>query len=93
VAPARYACADFIDRLHEIAAPTLIIVGGLDVPYIHCAAEGYAAGIPDARKVVIPAAGHMSNMDEPEAFNRIVLEFLAETEAPGPQGRTGREGQ
>jgi 3-oxoadipate enol-lactonase len=81
LAPARYRCSDFIDRLHEITAPTLIIVGELDVPYILCAADGYAAGIEGARKVVIPNAGHMCNMDEPEAFNRLTLEFLAGTAA------------
>jgi pimeloyl-ACP methyl ester carboxylesterase len=77
IAPARYGCTDVIDRLHEIKAPTLIVFGDLDVPYIQCAAEAYAAGIEGARKVVIPNAGHMCNMDEPESFNRLTLEFLA----------------
>lgn len=34
------------------------------------------AGIAGARKVVIPGVAHMVNMEEPEVFNRIVLEFL-----------------
>jgi pimeloyl-ACP methyl ester carboxylesterase len=36
-----------------------------------------AAKIPDARLVVIPGAGHVANLDQPEAFNRAMLDFLA----------------
>jgi pimeloyl-ACP methyl ester carboxylesterase len=86
--PARYAYPDVIDRVHEIKAPTLIIAGELDVPYIHAAALAYAAAIAGARKVVIPTAGHMSNMDEPETFNKIVLGFLAEIAAQKSRGVT-----
>ena len=81
IAPVRYGSADVIDRLQEIKVPTLIIVGELDVPFIHSVADGYAAGIEGAKKVIIPAAGHMSNMDEPETFNRLTFEFLAEVAA------------
>ena len=35
-----------------------------------------AAKIPDAEKVVIPAAGHAANIDQPKAFNEAVLSFL-----------------
>jgi pimeloyl-ACP methyl ester carboxylesterase len=37
-----------------------------------------AAKIPGAKKTVIPAAGHASNIDQPEAFNAAVLGFLGE---------------
>ena len=32
--------------------------------------------IPHARKVVLPGVGHLPCMEDPEEFNRIVLEFL-----------------
>lgn len=34
-------------------------------------------GIPDAELVVVPGAGHLANLDQPEAFNRALLDFLA----------------
>jgi pimeloyl-ACP methyl ester carboxylesterase len=67
-----------IDRLPEIAAPTLIIVGEEDILDFHEIAARFAAEIPGARTVVLPDAGHMANMDAPDAFNRVLLDFLAE---------------
>jgi pimeloyl-ACP methyl ester carboxylesterase len=64
--------------LPEIAAPTLIIVGEEDILDFHEIAARFAAEIPGARTVVLPGAGHMANMDAPEAFNRVLLDFLAE---------------
>jgi pimeloyl-ACP methyl ester carboxylesterase len=69
------------DRLHEITAPVLAIVGAEDLPDFHEIADRFVADIPDARKVVLPDAGHMANMDAPEAFNRVLLDFLAEVDA------------
>jgi pimeloyl-ACP methyl ester carboxylesterase len=34
--------------------------------------------MPNARKVVIAGAGHMSNMEQPDAFNQVVMNFLRE---------------
>jgi 3-oxoadipate enol-lactonase len=68
-------------RLGEIKVPTLVIVGELDLPfYNHPIADALAAGIPGARKVVIPGVGHMVNMEDPATFNRVTLEFLDEVE-------------
>jgi pimeloyl-ACP methyl ester carboxylesterase len=64
-----------IDHLPEINVPTLIIVGERDEPY-HDASRYMQSKIPGARLEVIPEAGHAANMDQPEAFNRVVLEFL-----------------
>jgi len=67
-----------IDSLPRIAVPTLVVVGAGDQPFL--AASEYMAGrIPGARKVVIPDAGHAANIDQPEAFNRAVLDFLEAT--------------
>lgn len=65
-----------IDSLPSIKAPTLVLVGEKDEPYL--AGSDYMAGkIPNATKVVIPDAGHASNIDQPDAFNKAVLDFLA----------------
>jgi pimeloyl-ACP methyl ester carboxylesterase len=63
-------------RLTEIDVPTLVIVGGIDMPVIHEIADLIAQQVPDARKVVIPEVAHMVNMEMPEAFSDLVLEFL-----------------
>jgi pimeloyl-ACP methyl ester carboxylesterase len=64
-----------IDYLPEIDIPTLIIVGENDEPY-HDASRYMQSKIPGARLEMIPDAGHAANMDQPEAFNRVLLEFL-----------------
>ena len=69
--------SSLIDALPRIAVPTLVLVGSEDKHFL--AAADYMAGkIPGARKVVIAHAGHASNLDQPEAFNRALGEFLAE---------------
>jgi len=65
-----------IDRLNEIQAPTLVILGELESISMHAVADAMTYGICDAEKVVIPRAGHMANMDEPDAFNTTLLQFL-----------------
>jgi pimeloyl-ACP methyl ester carboxylesterase len=64
-----------IDGLVSIRVPTLVLVGGRDEAFLG-AAEYVAAKIPGAQKVVIPDAGHMCNIDQPDLFNEAVLAFL-----------------
>jgi pimeloyl-ACP methyl ester carboxylesterase len=64
-----------IDSLPDIRVPTLIIVGDQDTPFI-APSEYMAKKIPGARLEVIKGAGHSSNLDQPEAFNRVLLDFL-----------------
>ena len=66
-----------IERLSEMKVPTLIIVGDHDVSDIFGVADTLESKIPGAKKVIIQGAGHHVNMEKPEAFNRIVLDFLA----------------
>jgi pimeloyl-ACP methyl ester carboxylesterase len=68
-------------RLTELQVPTLIIVGGLDHPEVLRAANVMAATIPNAQKVIIPNCAHLPNMEQPEVFNRAVLDFLHSLEA------------
>jgi pimeloyl-ACP methyl ester carboxylesterase len=65
-----------IDRLSQIKAPTLIIVGNRDVADIHEICGLLRARIPGAKEIVIEGSGHIVNMENPEEFNRAVLDFL-----------------
>lgn len=66
-----------IGRLDEIHAPTLAIVGDLDMPGILEIVDLIIQNVPGAEKVVIHGAAHMVNMEQPETFNKAVLEFLS----------------
>jgi pimeloyl-ACP methyl ester carboxylesterase len=64
------------DRLPDVQAPTLLIVGDEDQPSVFAAADLLQRELPNVRKVVMHGAAHMPNMERPEEFNRIVLDFL-----------------
>lgn len=68
---------DFTDRLHEIACPTCIIVGGADLLKGIRYSEILQSGIPHAEFHILRGAGHASCWERPEEFNSIVLGFLA----------------
>jgi 3-oxoadipate enol-lactonase len=65
-----------IDRLSEIRAPTLVLVGEDDLPDFRLIAEILAANISTARQEVIADAGHLLNLEQPQAFNEALLTFL-----------------
>jgi 3-oxoadipate enol-lactonase len=65
-----------MDRLGNIQIPTLIITGDKDDPSVIEAGEYLAANISGAEKAVIHNAAHLPNIERPEEFNRIVLNFL-----------------
>lgn len=65
-----------IDELAGIEQPALVLVGAEDDAYLR-AADVMTAKLPKARRVVVPGAGHILNIEEAEAFDRLVLEFLA----------------
>jgi 2-hydroxy-6-oxonona-2,4-dienedioate hydrolase len=64
------------ERLSAIRAPALIILGGEDDPRLFKHADKLEQDIAGARRVTIPATHHMPNMEKPEEFNAIVLDFL-----------------
>ncbi len=68
--------ADSTDLLATIACPTLVIVGEQDALTPPSIAQDYAAKIPGAQYVVIPRAGHLSNLEQPEAFLQALAGFL-----------------
>lgn len=65
-----------LPRLHEIRAPTLILVGDADIPDVHAHAGVIETGIPNARRIVVSDAGHLMYLEKPEEFSRIVIDFL-----------------
>ena len=73
--------ARVIEVLPDIKVPSLVVVGADDTPFL-AASDYMAAKIPGAKKVVIPAAGHAANIDQPQAFNDAVVSFLDGLEAP-----------
>ena len=68
--------ADYIERLDKLNLPALVIGAELDlaVPPEH--AQILAGGLPDAKLIIIPGAGHMVNLEQPVTFNQALLEFL-----------------
>ena len=75
VALAAMAEADLRDVLPTIAVPTLLVWGELDARSPLSIAHSFARAIPHAKLVVIPGAGHMSNLERPDEFNAAVRDF------------------
>jgi pimeloyl-ACP methyl ester carboxylesterase len=72
--------ASVMEILPHIEVPSLVVVGADDTPFL-AASDYMAAKIPGAQKVVIPAAGHAANIDQPKPFNDAVTSFLDGLEA------------
>ncbi len=64
-------------RLEDIRCPVLVLAGEDDALYPLSISQGMAARIPGAELGTIPAAGHLSNLEQPQAFNAAVQAFLA----------------
>jgi pimeloyl-ACP methyl ester carboxylesterase len=69
------AGADLRDVLPTIDVPTLLLWGADDPRSPLSVAEQFRAAIPHAELVVIPGAGHLSNLDRPEEFNSAIRRF------------------
>jgi 3-oxoadipate enol-lactonase len=67
------------ERLSSLTMPTLVLVGDQD-PALEAARLTHQQ-IPGAHLVILPQAGHLSNLDAPEAFNTSVLDFLRQIAA------------
>lgn len=78
--------APVAQRLGEVEVPVLILFGAEDklIPnrYLHpnlstqTVAQQAKASIPDSQLVLLPAAGHMLQFEQPQAFNKALLQFL-----------------
>lgn len=69
-----------VDRLGEVAVPTLVLTGGLDLDAIAAAADAVLAGVPGSRRVDWPDVAHLPSMERPADFAALVLGWLAEVE-------------
>ncbi|MCL5429171.1 MAG: alpha/beta hydrolase [Chloroflexi bacterium] len=65
-------------RLRGLEAPTLLILGEEDLQAMHAIADEIEHGIKNIKRVDMPGTAHLPPMEKPEAFNRIVLDFLLE---------------
>ncbi|MDP8923516.1 MAG: alpha/beta fold hydrolase [Chloroflexota bacterium] len=67
---------DVTPPLRSVRCPTLVVVGSEDVVTPPSDARHIAEAIPDAQLEIIEGAGHLSNMEAPDQFNRVLLNFL-----------------
>jgi pimeloyl-ACP methyl ester carboxylesterase len=67
---------DAVDRLGEIKAPTLVLVGDQDVLTPPWEARKLAEAIPNAKLHVLAGGGHCLFWEIPDKFNQAVMEFL-----------------
>ena len=68
---------DYLGKLAGLTVPSLVVGAERDraIPPEH--ARALAGGLPDAELIIIPGAGHMANLEQPQPFNRALLDFLA----------------
>jgi pimeloyl-ACP methyl ester carboxylesterase len=64
--------------LSSLELPTLVVVGADDHADFQAIAQHLAEQIQDAELVVVPGAGHLVGVDQPEELNALLLEFLSE---------------
>lgn len=69
------------ERLAELRMPVLLVVGEEDQPEVIELSERLAAGLPNARLVRVPDAGHHVNIERPDLVLPLLRDFLAEVRA------------
>lgn len=83
--PGNDLAADFIDvappdvsaDLDALRTPVLVITGENDLPARVKSADALARRLPVGTRAVIGASGHLSNLDSPGTYNRVIEAFLA----------------
>ena len=70
------ARADSTSTLREVRVPTLVVCGAEDVLTPVSESEALVRGIAGSKLEVIPAAGHLSSMENPDQFNAVLRKFL-----------------
>ena len=68
--------ASVLKQMSQIQIPTLVIVGAEDKATPPTKARRMAKAIPEAQLEIIPAAGHMTTLEQPEHVNRVLNAFL-----------------
>lgn len=72
----RVASPPALGRTQLLRAPTLVIVGSRDLPDIQHIVDTLTATVPDVRRVTFVGSGHMVNLEQPDRFTQVVLDFL-----------------
>lgn len=73
---------DSFGTLRSLGVPALVVVGDEDELTPPSDAEAMAEAIPEAKLTVIEKAGHLSAIEQPEPFNRVVAEFVQSIRPP-----------
>lgn len=71
-----------IDHLHLVTAPTLLVVGALDFPDIIARHEDLSEELENAFAVILEDTAHLPNLERPDLFNPLLLEFLEAVTGP-----------
>ena len=69
---------DMTEAMRHVRVPTLLVVGAEDQITPPACLEAAEQVIPNAKLLIVPAAGHLVPLEAPEIFNRALLEFLEE---------------
>jgi pimeloyl-ACP methyl ester carboxylesterase len=69
---------DAKDRLADIHAPTLVLVGEVDIKDVFDQARAVAGAVPGAKLEIVPATGHFMYLEKPQDFAERVVRFLAQ---------------
>jgi pimeloyl-ACP methyl ester carboxylesterase len=69
---------DLMSRLVEIRVPTLVMIGESDLPDMQAISQLVADRIRGAKRLLIPGAAHLPNLENPTLFNQSVIDFLAD---------------
>ena len=83
--PARNIEPPAATRLGDLRVPTLVIHGAEDLPYNHEVAMGIRNAVPGATLLDVPAAGHMANLEAPEAVNDAIRGFVLKASTATPE--------
>ena len=68
---------DSTPLLPHISVPTLVVTGAEDEMIPVEESRRIASGIKGSKLVIVPGAGHLANLEQPEAFNEALTAFLA----------------
>jgi pimeloyl-ACP methyl ester carboxylesterase len=71
---------DVRERVAEIRAPTLVVVGELEIAWLHTVARQLAAALPDVRRIELPGVGHMMMLEAPGRTAELVRGHLGRSE-------------
>jgi pimeloyl-ACP methyl ester carboxylesterase len=67
-----------LDALTRVEAPASVVVGEHDMQDFHMAADALVEALPNAQKTVLPGAGHLAPLEQPQAFRELLLTILSD---------------